>query len=112
MIKKSSLPAGHTRQSRVEGVGSWSECRNGRHWCTPSSLSPTFPLTILGIIGKQHPANRRGIPMKSLRVAATLLLFATTAYVRNIIKYYVAYKLMLDIQGAKKQALEEIRQGG
>ena len=36
----------------------------------------------------------------------------TTTYVRNIVKYYVAYKLMLDIQEAQKKAREAVQQGG
>ena len=36
----------------------------------------------------------------------------TTTYVRNIYKYYVAYKLMLDIQEAQKKAREAVEQGG
>jgi hypothetical protein len=30
----------------------------------------------------------------------------TTTYVRNIYKYYVAYKLMLDVEEARKKARE------
>ncbi|MCA9500702.1 MAG: hypothetical protein KC588_16020 [Nitrospira sp.] len=34
-----------------------------------------------------------------------------TTYVRNIVKYYIANKLMLDVQSAKKLAHEEVKQG-
>ena len=46
--------------------------------------------------------------MKSLRVAATLLLFATTAYVRNIVKYYYSYKLLLEIEQEGEKAREAL----
>jgi membrane-bound lytic murein transglycosylase MltF len=35
----------------------------------------------------------------------------TTTYVRNIYKYYVAYKLMLDVEEAQKKAREAVKQG-
>ena len=45
-------------------------------------------------------------------VTAEKIGIQTTTYVRNIYKYYVAYKLMLDIQEAQKKAREAVKQGG
>jgi len=45
-------------------------------------------------------------------VTAEKIGIETTTYVRNIFKYYVAYKLMLDIQDAQKKAREAVQQGG
>ena len=45
-------------------------------------------------------------------VTAQKIGIETTTYVRNIFKYYVAYKLMLDIQEAQKKAREAVKQGG
>lgn len=45
-------------------------------------------------------------------ITAEKIGIETTTYVRNIVKYYVAYKLMLDIQEAQKKAREEVTQGG
>jgi len=39
-------------------------------------------------------------------VTAEKIGIETTTYVRNIYKYYVAYKLMLDVQEAQKKARE------
>jgi hypothetical protein len=36
----------------------------------------------------------------------------TPTYVRNIYKYYIAYKLMLERQEAQKKARETVTQGG
>jgi len=44
-------------------------------------------------------------------VTAEKIGIETTTYVRNIFKYYVAYKLMLDIQDAQKKAREAVQQG-
>jgi hypothetical protein len=35
----------------------------------------------------------------------------TTTYVRNIYKYYAAYKLTLDVEEARKKALEQVAPG-
>jgi len=45
-------------------------------------------------------------------VTAEKIGIETTRYVRNIFKYYVAYKLMLDIQAEQKKAREAVQQGG
>lgn len=45
-------------------------------------------------------------------VTAEKIGIETTTYVRNIFKYYVAYKLMVDIQEAQKKAREAVKQGG
>ena len=45
-------------------------------------------------------------------VTAEKVGIQTTTYVRNIYKYYVAYKLMLDIEEAQKKAREAVKQGG
>ena len=45
-------------------------------------------------------------------VTAEKIGIETTTYVRNIFKYYVAYKLMLDIQDVQKKAREAVQQGG
>ena len=45
-------------------------------------------------------------------ITAEKIGIETSTYVRNIVKYYVAYKLMLDIQDAQKKAREEVKQGG
>jgi membrane-bound lytic murein transglycosylase MltF len=39
-------------------------------------------------------------------VTAEKIGMETTTYVRNIYKYYVAYKLMLDVEQARKKARE------
>jgi hypothetical protein len=36
----------------------------------------------------------------------------TTTYVRNIFKYYISYKLLLDSQEAKKKAREAVKYSG
>ena len=45
-------------------------------------------------------------------VTAEKIGIETTKYVRNIFKYYVAYKLMLDIQDEQKKARQAVQQGG
>src|SRR5262249_29282193 len=45
-------------------------------------------------------------------VTAEKIGIETTTYVRNIYKYYVAYKLMLDAQEAKKRARAAVKQAG
>ena len=45
-------------------------------------------------------------------VTAEKIGIETTTYVRNIFKYYVAYKLMFDIQEAQKKARDAVKQGG
>ncbi|WP_342348835.1 hypothetical protein [uncultured Nitrospira sp.] len=45
-------------------------------------------------------------------VTAQKIGIETSTYVRNIVKYDVAHKLMLDIQDAQKKAREEVKQGG
>ena len=45
-------------------------------------------------------------------ITAEKIGIETTTYVRNIYKYYVSYKLMLDIQEAQKKAREAVKQGG
>jgi membrane-bound lytic murein transglycosylase MltF len=44
-------------------------------------------------------------------VTAEKVGIETTTYVRNIYKYYTAYKLMLDIEEAQKAAREQIAPG-
>ena len=44
-------------------------------------------------------------------VTAEKVGIETTTYVRNIYKYYVAYKLMLDIEEAQKRAREQVTSG-
>jgi membrane-bound lytic murein transglycosylase MltF len=36
----------------------------------------------------------------------------TTTYVRNIYKYYVAYRLMLDVREAQEKARSAVKPGG
>ena len=36
----------------------------------------------------------------------------TTTYVRNIFKYYTAYKLMLDLEESQKKAREVVKRSG
>jgi membrane-bound lytic murein transglycosylase MltF len=43
-------------------------------------------------------------------VTAAKIGIETTTYVRNIYKYYIAYKLMLDVEEMKKKALEGVKQ--
>jgi membrane-bound lytic murein transglycosylase MltF len=43
-------------------------------------------------------------------VTAQKIGIETTTYVRNIYKYYIAYKLMLDVEEMKKKALEGVKQ--
>ena len=45
-------------------------------------------------------------------VTAEKVGIETTTYVRNIFKYYVAYKLMLDIHEAQKKAREAVKEAG
>jgi membrane-bound lytic murein transglycosylase MltF len=45
-------------------------------------------------------------------VTAEKVGIETTTYVRNIYKYYIAYKLMLEMQEAQKKARETVAQGG
>ena len=45
-------------------------------------------------------------------VTAEKIGIETTTYVRNIYKYYIAYKLMLEMQEAQKKARETVAQGG
>jgi hypothetical protein len=42
-------------------------------------------------------------------VTARRIGLETTTYVRNIFKYYVAYKLMMDLQAAGKSAREQVK---
>jgi len=42
-------------------------------------------------------------------VTAKRIGLETTTYVRNIYKYYVAYKLMIDMQAAEKSAREQVK---
>jgi membrane-bound lytic murein transglycosylase MltF len=44
-------------------------------------------------------------------VTAEKVGIETTTYVRNIYKYYAAYKLMLDVEGVRKKALEQVVPG-
>ena len=44
-------------------------------------------------------------------VTAEKVGIETTTYVRNIYKYYVAYKLMLDIEAVRKKAREQVTPG-
>jgi len=45
-------------------------------------------------------------------VTAEKVGIETTTYVRNIYKYYAAYKLMLDMHEVQKKARESVKQGG
>ena len=45
-------------------------------------------------------------------VTAEKIGIETTTYVRNIYKYYAAYRLMLDMQEVQKKARESVKQGG
>jgi membrane-bound lytic murein transglycosylase MltF len=45
-------------------------------------------------------------------VTAEKVGIETTTYVRNIYKYYAAYRLMLDMQEVQKKARESVKQGG
>jgi membrane-bound lytic murein transglycosylase MltF len=45
-------------------------------------------------------------------VTAEKVGIETTTYVRNIYKYYAAYRLMLDMQEFQKKARESVKQGG
>ena len=45
-------------------------------------------------------------------VTAERIGIETTTYVRNIFKYYAAYKLTLDAQAAQKRAREEVTRVG
>jgi membrane-bound lytic murein transglycosylase MltF len=44
-------------------------------------------------------------------VTAEKVGLETTTYVRNIYKYYVAYKLTLDVREAKEKAREQVAPG-
>jgi membrane-bound lytic murein transglycosylase MltF len=60
-------------------------------------------------------AEKRGVdPQKWFNnieiIAAEKLGIETTTYVRNIYKYYIAYKLMLDVREAQKRARELLKQ--
>jgi membrane-bound lytic murein transglycosylase MltF len=44
-------------------------------------------------------------------VTAEKIGIETTTYVRNIYKYYVAYRLMLDVADAQKKARETLQPG-
>jgi membrane-bound lytic murein transglycosylase MltF len=43
-------------------------------------------------------------------ITAQKIGIETTTYVRNIYKYYIAYKLMLDVEEMKKKALDGVKQ--
>ena len=43
-------------------------------------------------------------------VTAEKVGIETTTYVRNIFKYYTAYKLMLDLEETQKKARESVKQ--
>jgi len=45
-------------------------------------------------------------------VTAEKVGIETTTYVRNIFKYYTAYKLMLDLEEAQKKAREVVKRSG
>ena len=45
-------------------------------------------------------------------VTAEKVGIETTTYVRNIYKYYAAYRLMLDVGEVQKKAREKIAPGG
>jgi membrane-bound lytic murein transglycosylase MltF len=45
-------------------------------------------------------------------VTAGKIGIQTTTYVRNIYKYYVAYKLMVDVEAMQKQARETVEEAG
>jgi hypothetical protein len=44
-------------------------------------------------------------------VAAEKVGQETVTYVSNIYKYYVAYRLILDSQQARKEAMEKVKNG-
>ena len=45
-------------------------------------------------------------------VVADKIGMETTTYVRNIYKYYVSYKLILEAQDRRNKALEQVKRGG
>jgi membrane-bound lytic murein transglycosylase MltF len=45
-------------------------------------------------------------------VTAEKVGIETTTYVRNIYKYYAAYRLMLDVEAARRKALEQVAPAG
>ena len=45
-------------------------------------------------------------------VTAEKIGIETTTYVRNIFKYYTAYKLMLDLEETQKKAREAVKRSG
>ncbi len=67
------------------------------------------------IAGMRKEAAKRGLdPDKWFNnveiVTAEKVGIETTTYVRNIYKYYVAYKLMLDLEESQKKAREAVKQ--
>jgi membrane-bound lytic murein transglycosylase MltF len=69
------------------------------------------------IAGLRREAAKRGLdPDKWFNnveiVTAEKVGIETTTYVRNIFKYYTAYKLMLDLEETQKKARETVRQLG
>jgi membrane-bound lytic murein transglycosylase MltF len=71
-----------------------------------------------GNIGRMRKeAEKRGLdPDRWLNnveiVTAEKIGIETTTYVRNIYKYYVAYKLMLDVREAQEKAREAVKPKG
>jgi len=66
------------------------------------------------IAGLRKEATRRGLdPDKWFNhveiITAEKVGIETTTYVRNIFKYYTAYKLMLDLEEAQKKARETVK---
>ena len=69
------------------------------------------------IVSMRKQAAKRGLnPNKWFNnveiVTAGKIGIETTTYVRNIYKYFVAYKLMVDLEEAQKKAREVVKQGG
>ena len=69
------------------------------------------------IAGMRKEAVKRGLdPDKWFNnveiVTAEKVGIETTTYVRNIFKYYTAYKLMLDLEETQKKARESVKQRG
>jgi membrane-bound lytic murein transglycosylase MltF len=69
------------------------------------------------IAGMRKEAAKRGLdPDKWFNnveiVSAEKVGIETTTYVRNIFKYYTAYRLMLDLEETQKKARESVKQRG
>jgi len=70
-----------------------------------SATDQTFATRKRGALTRRNP--RTGGTIKAEKFG-----IETTTYVRNIYKYYAAYRLMLEVQEAQKKARESVKQGG